>query len=315
MPPKLQQDSLPRDKILTLYQKLTLDSRKHFQADLANELECSSQTVARLIDLVDRHLTKDVQIERGMDGRRRYYQLSCNSIKHGLGFSFEELHFLAICRDLATPFLSKDATDRIGKTLANIALGLGEDSPTSVPIRFHSKGVIDYTPHLTTLSMLREAIKHKKICEIQYIATGRKIEKSYRYAPGRILIMGGTIYVHGYQMEETSLLPGRPTTFSLHRITQITTAQEYFLFNADADEVRCFGLSWHEPLRMKIHIAPQAADYVRDRIWSDDQIIEDHPDGSLTLTFVTTSQKEVNAWVMSFGKLAHIVEPYLPRTN
>jgi hypothetical protein len=59
---------------------------------------------------------------------------------------------------------------------------------------------------------------------------------------------------------------------------------------------------------MCVHIASPAADYVRDRIWSDDQVIEDHADGSLTLSVTTTSEKELLAWAMSFGELARVVE-------
>jgi hypothetical protein len=57
---------------------------------------------------------------------------------------------------------------------------------------------------------------------------------------------------------------------------------------------------------MAVHIAPEAVDYVRDRVWSDDQTIEEHMDGSITLTVTTTGEKELKAWVWSFGGAAEI---------
>jgi len=301
MPPK-HGEARPRDKLLVLYQRLTLDGRRHFQADIARDLECSPQTVSRLVDVIEAHLGKDTFIDKGLEDRRRYYQLVSKSRDKGLGFSFEELHYLATCRDLAAPFLPEDVFNRIGRTLTSLALSLGEQSrPTGLPIGFRSKGFIDYTPHLETIACLRAAIEKRQVCRVVYTESA-----IYRYAPGRILVMGATLYVQGYRLAEGSLLRDRPTTFSLHRISEITLTGEYFGFNADEGYARHFGLDWHEPKSVRIKVAKRAADYVRDRIWSDDQVIKEHRDGSLTLTVITTAEKELQAWVWSFGGLAEI---------
>lgn len=310
MPPK-QSDSQPIDKALHIYQRLTLDGRRHFQADIARDLECSPQTVTRLIDKVEPHLGKDAYIEKGLDGRRRYYQLRTSSAKKTLGFSFEELHFLTTCRDLAASSLPESVLERVDDTLTHLALMLGERASPETSIGFRSKGHIDYAPHFGTIDTLRTAIGKRQVCNVTYTANGRKEASTYRYAPGRILVMGATLYVQGYRLNDGSLLQDRPTTFSLHRISSVKPTGEYFSFNATEGDACAFGLDWHPPKQMYIHIAPEAADYVRDRTWSDDQTIDEHTDGSLTLSVTTTSERELNAWVMSFGKLAHIVDTYL----
>lgn len=312
VPKKRNQESRPRDKLLSLYQRLTLDGRKHFQADIARELDCSAQTVARLIGVIANHLSKGVTIEEGVESRRRYYRLRSATEEKALGFSFEELRYLAICRDLAAPFLSDDTARRIGRSLTALALQLGEGTGASLAgeqIGFRSKGSIDYTPHLPMIATLRQAIEKREVCDILYRAGGRASERRYRYAPGRILAMSGTLYVLGFRLADTSLLAERPTTFSLHRISQVLPTGEYFRFHAVADDSKAFGLIWHEPKRMAVRIAPEAADYVRDRIWSDDQMIEDQPDGGIVLTIRTTSEREFRAWVGSFLGLAEIVDP------
>lgn len=307
MPPK-QNESLPIDKALHIYQRLTLDGRRHFQADIVRDLECSPQTVSRLIDKIEPHLGKDATIERGLDGKRRYYQLRSSSAKKALGFSFEELHFLTTCRDLAASSLPETVLERVDDTLTHLALMLGERASPEASIGFQSKGHIDYAPHFDAIATLRTAITKSQVCTVLYTANGRKEASTYRYAPGRILVMGGTMYVQGYRLAEGSLLQDRPTTFSLHRISSVKPTGEYFNFNAAEGDTLAFGLDWHPPKRMNVHIAPEAADYVRDRTWSDDQAIDEHADGSLTLSVTTTSERELNAWVMSFGKLAHVVE-------
>lgn len=306
MPKKQNQDSLPRDKILVLYQRMTLDSKRHYQADIARDLECSPQTVSRLTHVIERHLGKDTYIERGLDGKRRFYRLVTKSHEKGLGFSFEELHFLALCRDLAAQYLQEPVVSRIDDTLTSLALMLGEQASPRPVIGFKSKGYIDYTPHLETIGQLRSAIAKRQVCQLSYTASGRDKPSLYRYAPGRVLVMGGTLYAQGYRLGDGSLLPGRPTTLSLHRISSIELTGEYFNFNAADGDARQFGLNWHDPKRVKVHVMPEAADYVRDRIWSDDQAIDEHADGSLTLAVTTSSEKELNAWVMSFGEFAQI---------
>jgi predicted DNA-binding transcriptional regulator YafY len=310
MPPKHNEDALPRDKLLVLYQRLTLDGKKHFQGDIARDLGCSAQTVSRLVGIIERHLGRDSYIESGLEERRRYYQLCTGAEDKGFGFSFEELRYLALCRDIAAPILPEGVTDRINRSLSALALELGEVNGHSVSgsaIGFRGKGYIDYTPHLATIGTLRQAILKKQVCHVVYTASGRLVESAYRYAPGRILAMSGTLYVSGHRLAEGSLLGDRPTTFSLHRIAKIEPTGEYFRFDAADGEARRFGLNWHEPKRIQIHIAPEAADYVRDRVWSDDQTVEEQPDGSVMLTVSTTSEKELNAWVWSFGGLANIV--------
>jgi hypothetical protein len=311
MPRKRNVDALPRDKVLVLYQRLTLDGKRHFQGDIARDLGCSAQTVTRLVDVIARHIGKDASIECELEGRRRYYQLRSKAQDKTLGFSFEELHYLATCRDIAAQFLPEGVADRIGKTLTALALHLSEGVVQHVsgqPMGFRNKGFIDYSPHVATIASLRQAIERRTICSVVYRASGRGMVQTYRYAPGHILAMGGTLYVQGYRLGEESLLKERPTTFSLHRIEAVTPTAEYFSFNAADAEARRFGLNWHPPKRMQVYIAPQAADYVRDRIWSDDQTIEEQDDGSIRLAVSTTSEKELNAWVWSFGGLARIVD-------
>ncbi len=307
--PRKQSDALPSEKMLVLYQRLTLDAGRHYQSVIANDLGCSTQRIPPMIQIIERHIGKGAYIHSGLDGRRRYYQLRTKAAETALGFSFEELRYLSICRDLAAPMLPEGVADRIDRSLTALALHLGEangHSLSGAPIGFRNKGFIDYGPHLGTIAALRQAIEKRQVCRVVYRASGRSVESEYRYAPGRILAMSGTLYVQGYRLPEGSLLKERPTTFSVHRISDVAPTGEYFRFDAADAEARSFGLNWHPPKRIQVHIASQAADYVRDRVWSDDQAVDEHPDGSLTLSVTTTSEKELNAWVMGFGELANI---------
>ena len=314
MPKKRNADNLPGDKLLALYQRLTLDGKPHFQADLAEYLRCSPQSVTRMIAIVSRNLGANADIESGLENRRRYYRVVSNSDEGSFGISFEELHFLAICRDIAAPRLPQGVADRINRTLQALALHWGEAdnrSLTGAPISFHSKGFIDYSRHSPIIATLQRAIEKRQVCRVVYRAGGRQTSAEYRYAPGRIVAAGGTLYCGGFRLAEGSLLTERPTVFSIHRISEADPTGEYFRFDAAVADVGAFGLAWHEPKRVSVHIDAKAADYVRDRIWSVDQTIEARDDGSIVLTVTTTAENELNAWIGSFCGLARI-EPMPP---
>jgi predicted DNA-binding transcriptional regulator YafY len=308
MPKTRNKDSSPRDKLLSVYQRLTLDGRKHFQTDLAQEENCSAQTIARVVSIIEAHLGKDAYIDSGLEGRRRYYQLRSKNRDKSLGFSFEELHYLTTCRDIAGQFLPESVVARIDRTLTDLALQLGERTAPKAHIGFRNKGFIDYAPHLPSIATLRQAIEKRQICTVVYRANGKSEPRSHRYAPGQLLSMNGTLYVQGYGLAEGSVLKERPTIFSVHRIAEVALTGEYFRFNAADADTHKFGLSWHEPKRVRIRFAPQAADYVRDRVWSDDQMIEELEDGGLVLEVTTTSEKELQSWVWSFRELAKVID-------
>lgn len=307
--PKKRDDSLPGEKLLLLYQLLTQEKGRHYLSELAPRLGRSVQTVSRMIDLVEIHLGKDALLERGMDGRRRYFEL--HTAHQDSAEQAEALRFLSLCRDL-TCMLPEALALLLDQALATLTQQLPAIPATSGTVGFNSKGFIDYTPHLGTIAQLREAIGKRQVCQINYHAAGRPAPTIYRHAPGRLLAMNGTLYLQGYRLAEGSLLKERPTTFSLHRIKRITPTGEFFRFNpVDADSQH-FGLDWHAPKRMRVHIATSAADYVRDRVWSEDQTIENQPDGTIILTVTTTSEKELMAWVLGFGTQARLVTDDMP---
>ncbi|OYQ37513.1 hypothetical protein CHU95_01240 [Niveispirillum lacus] len=138
MPPK-HDDAVPGDRLLALYQILTLQGRRYY---LADHLGRSPQAVNSMVTIIEGHVGKDAYIEKGMEGRRRYFRFRTRSEERALGFSFEELRFLTTCRDLAAPHLPEPVVGRIDRTLTSLAVQLGEGGleKFGIPIGFRSKG-------------------------------------------------------------------------------------------------------------------------------------------------------------------------------
>ena len=91
MPSKLDSDARTGDKLLRLFRKLLFDNRRHFQQDLARELNCSPQTVIRLMEQIESAV--GIALEMGTEQRRRWYRLNPGEKGH-LGLDFEELRIL-----------------------------------------------------------------------------------------------------------------------------------------------------------------------------------------------------------------------------
>ncbi len=119
MPRKKDRDATPGVKLLKMFRKLMLDGRKHFQADLADELQCSPQTIGRLAAEIEAVI--GVSLENGIEQRKRYYQIRGIN-RSRLGLEFEELRYLSVCRDLAAPMLSETVAKRIDESIFSLSM-------------------------------------------------------------------------------------------------------------------------------------------------------------------------------------------------
>ena len=166
MPRKIDSDATPGDKLLRMFRRLMLDGRRHFLADLARELHCSSQTVGRLARVIGTVIGDS--LEEGFASRRRWYRIrSAPSLC--LGQEFEELRYLSVCRELTAPALAKEVLRRVDGSIVQLALLMAESGHAGEGrFAFFSKGRIDYGPHLASLETLLAAAKGRRVCRARY---------------------------------------------------------------------------------------------------------------------------------------------------
>ena len=305
MPTKYDQDSTPGVKLLRLFRKLLADGRRHYQSNLAAEFQCSPQTIMRLTAEIESVI--GANLETGLDCRRRWYRI-VSTHPNQLNLDYEELRYLSICRDLATPALPETVRHRVDETILQLSLHLAEQrlgEQTNLGAQrfaFYSKGRIDYTPHLATLEQLHSAIRKRAVCRLRYKSLGSATSREHLFAPGRFISMNLTIYVLGALLAEDGAAVQHYTHLAVHRIQKICRTDYIFTGGFPDCKQQTFGLPWHEPREFHVCFrAGKAADYVRERIWADRQKIESQPDGSVILHITTCSEPELMAWVRSFG--------------
>ena len=310
MPSKMDQDTTPGIKLLRLFRKLMLDGRRHFQAELAQEFQCSPQTIIRLVGEIE--TVVGASLESGLDNRRRWYQIRTIN-RSRLGLDFEELRYLSVCRDLAVATLPEQIRERVDTTIFNLSMLLADqdyakrEHVQQARFSFFSKGRIDYTPHFECLERLLQAAEERRICLVQYKAGGQSAFREHRFVPGKIVCMSGALYVLGATLQDDMRTLRHFTNLAIHRIHDVTLTDRRSAIDLPEADAKAFGLPWHDPKTFHIRFKPgKAADYVRERLWADEQHLEEHDDGGLTLSLTTRSEPELLAWVRSFGDEAEL---------
>lgn len=311
MPPKKDQDSTPGVKLLRLFRKLLLDGRRHFQGDLAAELQCSPQTIIRLAGEIEAVI--GVSLESGLEQRRKWYQIRTLS-RSRLGLEFEELRYLSVCRDLAASTLPNQIRERVDSTIFTLSMLMSDqgyaerEKAQKQQFAFFSKGRIDYTPFFGHIEKLVQAAEEHRVCLVRYKAIGKGEKKEHRFAPCRIICMNGALYVLGGGVHEDFSSLRHLTNLAIHRIHDVVLTEKRHTIALPEADPQAFGLPWHEPRTFHIRFKPgKAAEYVRERVWADEQKVADREDGGLDLTITTRSEPELMAWVRSFGDEAELV--------
>lgn len=287
------------------------EGKKHYLSDLAQELNCSSQTILRLIMVIEAEI--GINLKTGKDGIRRWYQIESIS-RSRLGLEYEELRYLAICRDLASPYLPEQVKKRVDESLLNFSLLMsdnayaGREGVQKEQFVFFSKGYIDYTKHYNTIEKLLKAIDTQMICLIRYKAAGKSEIKEHKFAPHKFVSMNGTLYCLGATVENNYIKMKHYNSFPIHRIIDIISTDKPMKFEIPDVELNMFGLPWHEPRTFKIQFkAGGSTDYVKERIWAKNQKITECEDGGIILEITTKSEPELTAWVRSFGDDAKFI--------
>ncbi|OHD07056.1 MAG: hypothetical protein A2Y41_07125 [Spirochaetes bacterium GWB1_36_13] len=151
-------------------------------------------------------------------------------------------------------------------------------------------------------------LEENREMEILYTKPGEEAEKRLIH-PYHIVNNNGTSYLIAYCMTRQGI-----RVFALSRIQNPRLTERQFEISKDfqIEEFlqKKFGvLPEEEEKEIKIRFNPDAAFYIKERIWFPEQKLSEEKDGSLTLSFQTRSLPEVKRWVMNWGKNAKVLAP------
>lgn len=308
MAKKNDEDATTGNKLLRLLQKLMTARGRLYVSDLAEELSCSRQTVARLVSEIEAVMGN--RIASGIENHRKWYEYR-NSGRNIPGVGIEEVRILSMCRDLADPYISDAVRDRLDAIIMDISVALlGEERFDSEyrkifepDFRFFSKGRIDYEPFAGIITEIEKGIRLNSVMDITYKSQKSSTIRNIKLIPRRFVCQNSALYVIGGSLKSDLSTVEKLRSLAVHRITGAEILRPAAGIAVPDADLGDFGLPWHDRLRtFVITFHPgSAVVYIRERIWCRDQKITDLPDGGIELSFATRSTPEVLSWCRGFG--------------
>jgi len=317
VPPKKNPDGNPTRNALTLFSLLVFSGRQYSLKRLAEILDCSRQTVLRLIEQID--MGGRVNVHKWKDNGQSYYQIKTVPNRPKVVLSEDEVAQLVLCKEWMQHLLPTGIQQKLEQTVEKTAVLLEnyEDRAGAFqPLgQCAVKGKIDYSAYEKILERLVASIRSRQVLEVLYQSPRRQEPKKHVLVPVHIVAFHEGLYVRGWLVTER----GHPEvtkdiTLAIHRLVCVQPTRrnlpEKALSELPPLEGGYFGLSRQTmPFEVKAQFYGGGANYVRERQWSKDDRLEDATDGSVTLNFTAQSELEVIKWILGFGADSKLLAP------
>lgn len=299
-------------RLLQLY-LLMSDGERYTLTQLAQRCECSRQTVLRLIEELDS--ITGVKIVKWKEGRNRCFQLRSRKSMSTLALDADAIRYLVLCQYIVQHMIPEPVRQQLERRLMRglqVLSGSEKDGEFSLSVL--KKGYVDYTPFQPIFDDVQEAMKRRMVCRVVYRTRLEAPEKVFYVAPLRIITSKDSFYLVVQAVDPGGVPEDRePMILALHRIQKLTRLDAHFapelVQRVDQVPLTGFGFRFEAPFRVRVRFTPEAATYVWERCWSEEEEKRLLEDGSLELTFTSTSRPEVRAFVYGFGSQAELLEP------
>lgn len=306
-------DSKPAEKILALYTTLLVSPKALSLTEIAGKLDCSKQTVCRLIDQMES--SQFGRLLRENQGRQAYYRLEKPKRQPGVAINAQGLEQLALCREFMLRLLPPSMHRHMETSLGQAVAYLEEDAEAPVPDIGGgiSKGTIDYTPFEAILNNLITGISKKRVCLVNYRSKRNKTPKSYCIAPVKLLAYHECIYVIAYRVTDKGVVKivyEAPMHLALQRfISCELTRRTAKDLPGPPSTPQLLGIMEGEPFDVTAKFSAHAATYAAEREWSAGQKLEELPNGEIIMQLKARNKAECIAWILGFGPEAEILQP------
>jgi predicted DNA-binding transcriptional regulator YafY len=165
---------------------------------------------------------------------------------------------------------------------------------------------------------------HRHTAVLEAIAegwgTGHKVQIAYSapkddtvhertIAPFFLEPTAAGVYVIGH--DEAS---GEIRTFKLERVQAARVLPDPYTIPEDFDPIAYLQNSWQimtgdQPVDVILRFIPEAAGYVRERIWHSSQAIDADADGGVILRLCIAEPREMLPWIRSWGPQVEVLAP------
>jgi len=287
---------------------LTLQCKSSVKAaELAEELGVSERTLHRYMGMLD-ELGIPIYSERGPYGGFslvRGYKLP------PLIFTVEEATVLYLGANLIKEVWGKsyrDAACSVTAKLDNVLPDelLQEVSRAQEALVVTGLHRFDYSPWEHFLDDLRRCIEDRRRVHLVYYAFSRQETAEREVDPYALVHQWGVWYLVGH-----CHLRGEMRTFRVDRIQALIPLGITFVRPADFSVMEYMAQSFQPPepvYEIEVRFDPPAARFVKDER-ADWQHLAENPDGSVTVTFISSELDWPASFVLRYGRAATVIRP------
>ena len=244
----------------------------------------------------------------GNDGRSRpgYLKKLPNMNVPSLKLDRQEIILLNIMLGSET-VLDDSSYGRVRRSLRHKLSQWNDGSRLSTHISMLKGGRKSYRHSEEILENLLSAIESRDVCSTRYYAFSKQRELELVIQPIHLFEWNQGLYV--FCLLEPELVE---RMLAVERFRDLQKTSRRFrkpAVNPEELLEGAFGVTWDEPIRVRVRFARESALYVKARRWSADQRFVDRPDGSTELRMNTSGIGDVTHWILSFGPQAEVLEP------
>jgi len=276
---------------------------------LCERFEIQPRTLHEDIRLLREQLGLDIKHDRYHNG---YYNASPNKILPMFDLTTGELFALTLGKDMLAQYTGTSFHPLLQAALEKICQRLPEKVRIDVTdlraaVDFGKSASLHFSRKM--FMELHTACQKLNKVSMRYFAanTGETTERTVD--PQRLLCNRGTWYLIAYCNLRQDL-----RLFAMHRIEQYQILPETF---EPMDQERLdqwlqspLFIEHQQPnVEVSVRFDPRSARYIKEKNWHESQRLEDHADGSCTLTFQTCGLDEVRRWILTFGAEAQVLQP------
>ena len=264
-------------------------------------------TINRDIDTLRTYFLAPIEFDK----KRRGYRYSDANWKLALNnISTEDVFYLSAAKTLLSSFEGSPMYNEISQVIDFIT-----DTQMVGKSKLIKRIAVPPAPQVTTDETIWQNVMKslQENCIIEFDYNGRWNPRTThrRVRPYQILMDEGTYYLFGYAEERQA-----ERIFALNRIKKLRVTKDHFQLPEDYEfHNRCgggrFGLFMSKDAEhFVVDFYDDARQYVKDRIWADDQVLEDFPkENRVRIHFSSTQLLKVNEWILAQGMNAIPQEP------
>jgi len=303
------------EKLISLFVRLLFSGERHSLTELANTLNCSKQTVLRLIDNIRK--SYGIAIEETKQGNRSFYRIKKPStLLRSISVTEAELQSLQLCKAFTQHLIGKKLYEEATQAILKSKTALGGDQQIGeCHFAAFRPGTIDYTPQHHIIHTLIDAMEKQKVCKLTYQAIEAPRPKTFHIKPLKLFSYHDAIYLHAQKAKE----PGKPyrspkydPLLAVHRMksvvmTDVTFQPDKFDFEKTFNQH--FGVIKDEAFEVEVAFTGWAAAYVAERQWSSNQEIIQKGKDRIILKLMASSRPELIGWLLSLGAETRVMKP------